>query len=293
MDTIFHITGGLGKHVLFSGVINSYKNKYPDKKIIVCSAYPEIYDRNPNVEESLDLNKNQYFYKHYIYNKEIEFYGQEPYKQSSHINKSKHLIQTWCDMIGIEQTSKPTLHINFREAEMAFNLVQPHTNKPIIIFQPFGGPIVQQMKYCWARDIHPNYAQKIVNKLKDKYNIIHVCNPHHPNLEGVVRIEERLTPNVMFSLLGYSTHRILIDSSLQHAANAMGLPSTVFWVVTSPHQFGYPIHNNILPSKTMLEGTRNSYLFDYEITGIIPECPYFNHEEIISWEEIDNTISSF
>lgn len=291
-DTIFHITGGLGKHVLSTAVINSYKAKFPDKRIIVSSAYPDVFFRNPNVEESLDLSRNQYFYKNYIYNKDVEIFAHEPYKQTKHILQKSHLIDTWCEMVGIERIKEPSLHFGFRELEIAAKLIEPHRSKPILIFQPFGGPINQQQPYCWARDIHPNIAQQIVNMLKDKYNIIHICNPNHVKLNDVVRVEERLDPHILFSLLTFSDKRILIDSSLQHAASVLGLDSTVFWGVTSPKQFGYSIHNNIVPDSIDLQGTSSSYFFDYEIGGNIPECPYTNYEEIYNIENLQKYIKN-
>lgn len=290
-DTIFHITGGLGKHVLSTAVINSYKQTYPDKRIIVSSAYPDVFYRNPNVYETLDISRNQYFYKNYIHNKDVEIFAQEPYKQTKHIVNQWHLIDTWCDMVGVKRSANPSLHSSFREKEVAAKILEPYNDKPIIIFQPFGGPINQQIQYCWARDIHPELAQRIVDILKEKYNIVHICNPHHIKLNDVIRIEDRLDPHIMFELLPLSQRRILIDSSLQHAANIMGLKSMVFWGVTSPEQFGYSTHNNILPDQSILEGGPNSYLFDYEIGGVVPECPY-TEKQIHNFSKIENIIKN-
>lgn len=283
MNTIFHITGGLGKHVLASSVINSYKKAHPERDIIVSSAYPDVFVGNPNVEESLNLNKNQYFYKNYIHNKDIEIFAQEPYYQTSHVTRKKHLVETWCDMIGIPNTELPSLHINFRQSEYCSRLLEPHKTKPVLIFQPFGG--IGDLPYSWARDIHPELAQHIVNTLHDKYNVLHVCNPNHFVLENCTRIEERLEPGVMFSLLNFSQERILIDSCLQHAAFALGLPSLVTWGVTSPDQFGYKLHDNILP-KSMPLNNPNAYLFNYEIGGIVSECPFTNWQDMVDVEKI-------
>jgi hypothetical protein len=272
MTSIFHITGGLGKHVAATSVVNSFKKTFPDKRVVVSSAYPDVFDGNPNVYRSFDINKHQYFYDDYINGKEVEIFAQEPYKQTSHITKNYHLIDTWCDMIGISNTESSTIYPNFREKEIAKVVLNQYNNKPIIIFQPFGG-LANNIPYCWARDIHPDLAQIIVNELSDKYNVIHICNPNHPKLENCVRLDERYGPGVLFSLLGLSNRRILIDSCLQHAAASMGLKSMVIWGVTSPQQFGYDIHNNIT-SNLSDEGHAGSYLFDYEINGIVGECPF-------------------
>lgn len=291
MTSIFHITGGLGKHVASTSVIESYKNTYPEKDIIVSCAYPDVFKNNPNVSESLDINRNQYFYKNYIYGKDIEIFAQDPYKQQNHILKRSNLIDTWCDMIGIQNSSDPILHFNFRELEYASNIISFNNNLPILIFQPFGGPLNQQIPYSWTRDIHPIVAQSIVDKLKDKYNIVHICNPQHPQLNSVTRLDTRLSPMVLFGILKHSHRRILIDSCLQHAAKALNLSSLVVWVATRPDIFGYTSHNNILPETDQPLGKINSSLYDYELTGIVEECPYSSIDEIFSdklYSIIDN-----
>ncbi len=289
---IFHITGGLGKHVLSSSVINSYKRAFPERDIIVSSAYPTIFERNPNVIESLDLHRNQYFYKNYIYKKDVEIFAHEPYKETSHILRKTNLIDTWCKMIGINNTDKPSLHFSFREREIAAKLISQYQNKPIFIFQPFGGPPNQEQGYSWARDIHPELAQTIVDRLHEKYNVLHICNPQHVKLKNCIRVEERLHPHILFLLLAFAERRLLIDSCLHHAAYAMGLPCTVIWNVTSSTQFGYDFHRNIQPLEPIREGTSLSYLFDYEITGLVPECPYSSYKEMFNIEAIFQIIDN-
>ena len=91
----------------------------------------------------------------------------------------------------------------------------------------------------------------------------------------------------LFTLLSVTDKRLLIDSSLQHAAAAMDLPSTVVWIATSPTNFGYSIHNNIVanpPSDDVkLIG---SYLFDYSFDGLSHECPYYSLDEMFDINKI-------
>jgi hypothetical protein len=292
-SAIFHIEGGVGKHIAASSVLKAYHNNNPETKIIVSCAYPEIFYNNPIVEKSLKLGNNQYFYKDYIYKKNVEIYAQEPYKQTSHITKKTHLIQTWCDMIGSQYNNEtPEIYLNFREKEISKNLIKFKDQKPILIFQPFGGPgsPTQQLPYSWARDIHPAVAQDIVNELSEKYNIIHICYDNHPILNNCLRIDQHMSKKVLISLLLYSNKRILIDSCLQHAAAALGLSSTVVWNVTKPEIFGYSLHDNILPKISYPEGTANSYLFDYDIMGNIDECLHVDYNQIVDIEKILNSV---
>ena len=291
MTAIFHITGGLGKHVLSTAVINSYKHAFPDDEIIISSSYPTVFDGNVNVVESLQFGSNQYFYRNYIKGKDVKIFAQEPYKQSSHITKKCHLVDTWCDMIGIENKSGPSLHLNHRITEVVKKQLDTFSNKPILVFQPFGGSN-SNIPYCWARDIHPILAQQIVNMLKDKYNILYICNSYHPVLDDYIRIDQRLHLQELANIINLSHRRILIDSSLQHIANVLNKKSLVLWNVTSPSLFGYRLHNNIESKYNYENGHRDSYLFNYEIGGIITESPIANYEEMFDIDLLLSTIEN-
>jgi hypothetical protein len=109
------------------------------------------------------------------------------------------------------------------------------------------------------------------------YHIIQVTRPGSPQIPGAEVITSHLTSSDLFSLLKMSEKRILIDSCLQHAAAAFGLHAFVFWIGTSPENFGYGLHTNIkaLPPTGQTKMV-DSYLFDYSFDGVLHECPYQN-----------------
>jgi hypothetical protein len=98
----------------------------------------------------------------------------------------------------------------------------------------------------------------------------------------------------LFSLLQASAKRVLIDSSLQHAAAALKLPSVVLWVGTSPKVFGYDMHKNIVanPPSGDVKLPDSSY-FDYQLGGIVHECPYKSLEEMFDTTSVINEIIRF
>jgi hypothetical protein len=93
----------------------------------------------------------------------------------------------------------------------------------------------------------------------------------------------------LFSLLLFSQKRLLIDSCLQHAAAALGLPSTVLWVGTSPKVFGYNLHTNVVATLPKTVKLPDSYLFDYNFNGTVHECPLFD-SNIFDINEIIQTL---
>jgi hypothetical protein len=292
---IFHIEGGIGKHIAATAVVECYKKHNPDQDIIVSCAWPEVFLNNPFIHRVYKTGSTPYFYQDYVYNKNPIVFAQEPYKTTNHILKKTHLIETWCDMIGVKHTNEtPRIFFNFRERELGGKVFANTGDKPVLIFQPFGGPGAehQSTPYSWTRDIHPDVAQQLVNLLSEKYFVVHVCYNTHPVLQNCLRIDNHMPKKVLFSMLLQSSARLLIDSSLQHAAAALNLPSTVVWVATHPSVFGYNIHKNITPETTRVfeNGGIDSYLYDYNFTGEVHECPFQNQTEIFNIDNILKTL---
>jgi hypothetical protein len=293
--TLFHIEGGVGKHIMSTAVVKAYKHENKDRDIIIVCAWPEIFLNNPDVYKIFKIGNVPHFYKDYIYNKDIKIFAHEPYKETSHICKHDHLINTWCNLVNVSSEEATTdITCNFREQEDALKLINNPAGKPILIIQPFGGPAPsassQQYAYSWMRDIHPTVIQQVVNELHKDYHIVHICHDAHPQLQHVQRVDKLIPKKILISLLLFSTKRLLIDSSLQHAAAALNLPSTVAWVATQPAVFGYDIHTNIVPTKQYPEGTVDSYLYDYSFNGLPHECMYSTSAEIHDAATILNTL---
>jgi hypothetical protein len=157
-----------------------------------------------------------------------------------------------------------------------------------------GGMMTTDAKpYAWTRDMPFDLAQELVDYYKKDYHIYQVTKLNSPKLNGAEHIfatpEKSLSLMEFFSLLLHSKKRILIDSSLQHAAAALGKPSTVVWNGTSPKVFGYDMHDNItteIPYDFKLPG---SYLFDFDFNGNEVEYPFSEETKLFN---INNIIES-
>tara|TARA_R110002020_G_scaffold33501_4_gene101996 strand:- start:2161 stop:3060 length:900 start_codon:yes stop_codon:yes gene_type:complete len=284
-NTVFHIEGGIGKNIAATAVTAAYKKTHPKRKIIVVTAYPEVWMKNPDIARFYTIGNTPYFYQDVIKKKGVEVYCQDPYRQTGHITKKTHLVETWCDMVGVKYGGEKTvLNFNFREIDEGQHHMEQlpgrDATKPLLIFQPFGGPGKEhgQHPYAWPRDMNPQQAQQVVNALKDTYNVVHICYEQHPQLTDCIRFDKMVGKKPLFAMLSFSQKRVLIDSVLQHAAAGLELPSTVIWGTTSPEIFGYPIHNNIGPKVPQQEGTIDSYLYDYDFNGHTYQCPYINRD---------------
>ena len=277
---IWHIQGGLGKNIAGTSLVKSIKQQYPERKLIMVTSCPEVYLNNSDVDRVYQLGQAPYFYQDYIENKDVIISKHEPYNQSDHITKKKHLIENWCDLMGLKYTEQlPVILPNYPQG-MMLSLWQ--RSKPIMVIQTGGGPMEgQKYSYSWTRDIPIEVAQEVVKKFSSQYHIIQITRPDGYQLEGVERMDQKMSNMELFSLLVAAKKRVLIDSSLQHAAAALNLKSTVLWVGTSPKVFGYKMHTNVeakLPKRAnQLIG---SYTFDFQFENNIHECPYMSINDV-------------
>ena len=287
MYSIFHIEGGLGKHVAATAVAQCIKNNHPNRKLIVVCAYPEMYVNLDFVDRVYRHGNTPYFYDDYIRDKDSIIFRHEPYYTTDHIHKRLSLIENWCKLYNLEYNDeRPTLVFNLRQQQIAFN--KWRRSKPIMVIQTNGGPMEnQEFPYSWTRDLPYSTAQGLVNYYKEKYHIIQICRHEYNALEGVEVVNQAMSNSELFSLLLYSEKNILIDSSLQHAAAALNKPSTVLWIGTSPTVFGYDLHTNIVADIKENHKLPDSYIFDYSFNGVTHECPFVD-EDIFKLADIIN-----
>ena len=245
---ILHVEGGLGKNVASTALSGPLRKKYPDRKLIVVAAWPEVYLNNPHVHRVYRVGVTPYFYDDYIKGKDTIVLRKEPYFENDHIMRKTPLMVTWFNMYDLPYKpgqDYPTLPMNMLQAG---NINRWKRNKPVLLIQTNGGPFdekTQPNSYSWTRDMPPQIAHEVVQKFKDEYHVIQLCRSNSLKIEGAEVVNQPMSNYELFALLVASKKRLLIDSCLQHAAAAYKLSSTVLWVGTSPKMFGYDMHTNI------------------------------------------------
>lgn len=283
---IWQINGGLGKNVAATALCKDIKQKYSDRKFILVASYPEVFLNNPYIDRVYNAGQLNHFYKDYIENKDVIICNHEPYHQTGHISKHQHLLKSWCELLNIEYNNqKPKLYYNTAQLKAYQNFP---SEKPILLLQTGGGPMDDPSPYNWSRDLPEEIAQIFVQKYSQQYQIIQITRPNGYKLPNVRVMVEPMKNMGLFGLIGISQKRILIDSCLQHASAALGIPSTVLWIGTSPITFGYKIHNNIIANDSKIANQLiYSSFFNYRFNDNEEECPYN------SWQEMfdQNTIN--
>lgn len=295
--SIFHVQGGIGKHVAATAVAKAIKNNHPDRKLVVVCVYTDIFINLKFVDRVFQLGNTQYFYQNYIQDKDSLIFHHEPYFTTNHIHQKMKLIPNWCDMYRLEYNGEmPEIKFNKLQYDISKKFWKK-SNKPIMLLHTNGGLMAPDAKpYAWTRDMPTDIAQELVDYYKKDYHIYQITKMNSPKLEGASHIfatpEQSLTLMELFSLLLHSKKRVLIDSCMQHAAAAVNKPSTVLWNGTSPKVFGYDIHDNIctdIPYDFKLPG---SYLFDFDFNGNEVEYPFTDETKLFDINKIIESINN-
>jgi len=136
-------------------------------------------------------------------------------------------------------------------------------------------------------------ATKVAQHFIKSHFVMQITRPKSPviDIEGVFVRNEQLSNTELVGLLELTNKRLLIDSSLQHAAAALQLPSAVLWNATSHTLFGHSIHDNIQAKPKPAKSLPGSYLFDYAFDANENEFPY-EEEDLEDLYNIDQIIAS-
>ena len=282
--------GGIGKCVASTAICEIIKKKYPDSKLVVVSAYSDVFLNNPNVDRAYNFGSTSYFYEEFVENKEVLLFGHDPYLEINHIQHKEHLLQTWCNMFGLDYNGElPKIYLTDRERKFYQNKYK--SDKPILLIQPNGGAQTD-VKYSWARDLPENVVTRIIKEFRNSYNILHVKRDDQPKYSDTYEITDNF--RALCVLTEMSDKRLLIDSFLQHASTALNKKSTVCWIVNKPNVFGYELHDNITCNNFTGKGeTRSAYLNKFNISGDLVEFPFNNEREIFDEEKIIHSLKTF
>lgn len=294
--SIFHLQGGIGKHIAATAVAKTIKNNHPDRKLIVVCAYPDIFINLDYVERVYQLGNTSYFYQEYVQDKDSILFHHEPYYTTNHIHKRKKLIPNWCDMYGLKYNNElPELKFNKLQYDISKKFWG--RNKPLMVIHTNGGVMTMDAKpYAWTRDMPLDIAQEVVNHYKKDYHILQLTKINSPKLKDAEHVfatpQQSLSLMEYFSVLLHAKKRVLIDSCVQHAAAAMKRKSTVLWNGTSPKVFGYDLHDNIstdVPYDFKLPG---SYLFDFDFNGNEVEYPFTDDVKLFDINKIIQSVDN-
>ncbi len=290
MYSIFHIEGGIGKNILATAVVSSLKTADPQRKIIVVSAWPQVWFNNPDVYQVFPFGQLANFYKNYIQNQDVKIYRHEPYHSEDYILNRKHLINIWCELCGVPWNGQTTkLYFSPLEIEYLKLRMLQNVTKPIFLLHTNGGG-GNSRPYSWHRDLPFQNSKEVVDHFKNDYHIYQIGYEGQDLIDGCHKLT--LDTREILGAVLLSQKRLLIDSFSQHAAAAFGLKSVVCWVGNDPSVLGYGVHINMKTNvQPVFDTYHSSYLEDFDISGHPVQYPY-NTLKLFDTQEIINQLQS-
>lgn len=284
MNIIFDVSGGLGKNIMSTAVLKAIRNKYKKANIVVISSHPDVFIDNPNVNKVIIHGTTSGLYKDYIKGTDNKVFITDPYYTSDYLTESKNLIEIWCKLCDVPYKGElPELFLSKSEIEYFAPFYK--LDKPIMVIQPCGGPQEQPLKYNWVRDIPPVVMKDIITAFKDEYTIVHIKREDQMIYEHTIAALDSWRSVAVLLIL--SQRRILCDSSAQHIAAALGLPSMVLWIGTSSKVFGYDMHANVdanAPDKEL--NLDHMYYQRLPLFEDISKCPYTDLAKMFDSQEL-------
>lgn len=297
MDVLLRCSGGLGRNIVFSGVVRQYHEEHPEDTIHVMASYPDAFTNLDFIEKIYPFpGPNVVMCDFFQAHRKFEILEAEPYLPIDYREKKINLLDIWCKRLNLKCPSEKRGIINLSQPEKQWAeniLKQLNLGKvKLVAFQPFGGvsyynseTALDPTRTKQIRDLPITVAQEAVDKLNVK-NIfcLQISLPTEPQLKNVIRIpipeKQVISPRFLFALMNLCDGFIGIDSFGQHAWTALSKSNgVVCWGSTSPVSLGYTVNTNLVNEKscsTLHCNRPETFLFDMNHSGLPWQCPTGN-----------------
>ncbi len=278
MKILLGINGGAGKGLAATAAVHELSLLGHEVDII--TAWPQMWTGNTDVSRVYEWSKGEYLTEHL--NDYDHVVLDDPYRQTCFLKGECNLAQTFAKMLGVELPKGYKLYYEITRAEIEeAKVIVKGFNKPILAVQTNGG---QHQGYAWTKDLPLEEVVQVLGPFTNDWTIVHFRANGQLKIDGVAHTEQ-LSIRQCIALLSLSEKRLLIDSVYQHAAMALGLESVVIWVATTPEQFGYDLHKNMLAHTPMLSNTHRLELLFPGLDTASDKCPWGANQTIIPIEE--------
>lgn len=283
---VLHINGGLGKCIIATAVIRSYKLANPNSQVVVVSGYPEVFLNNPDIYKNFPFN-TPYLWQDYYGKPGWNVEAQDPYLTESWIkNREQHLIDIWCSMLRIPSRQKtPLLYFSGPEVDELSAMIK--VDKPLLVVQSTGGSHAGARS--WTRNPPQVEFEEYLATLKETHYVLHLAVPETPMLQNVHQRVDNLDRRKAMCLVYYANEVLGIDSYALHARAAnpySGLSRFFLPLSEARRRLGYENSNliYITPVQEVQEKLRNhqdyyATVFKLGIENASENCPILAGEK--------------
>lgn len=232
-NVIYIVEGGIGHNFNVSLSLKKYKEKYPDHNLIVLSPWPDVFYKNPDIDEL--YHPDDALAKEAL-NKRIkgDYIQLNPsvYRerlQTREEYKNKHIKEILCDVIGLEANRDDLLYYYPTDEELKeayqFKEEVKSTGKKLGICQLEGSGIGQN-PMAILKKIPENIVKGVLSQTSDKVYWVQI-GVKQTDQTGKTTFEEVLYPEAshhlqnfpyrkLFALLSVADIGFGTDSFSQH-----------------------------------------------------------------------------
>lgn len=283
MNILLGIEGGAGKGLAATAAVAELHKL--GHTVDILTAWPQMWIGNKTVNRVYEWAKGEYLTD--LLNNYDQVVLNDPYRHDSFLKGHTNLAETFAKMLDVELPEGYSLNYEITKAEMEeAKSIAAQYDKPMLMVQTNGG---QHQGYAWTKDMPLTEAVQVLNQFTNDYTIVHLRAPGQLQIDGVPHTEQ-LSIRQCIALMALSEKRFLIDSVYQHAAQALGLKSTVLWVATTPEQFGYDMHTNMLSHTPELSNMHRLEILFPGLDHSSDKCPWGADQTIIPIDETVHTL---
>jgi ADP-heptose:LPS heptosyltransferase len=242
--------GGVGDAICATPMIESAKKNFPNKTIVVGSAYAEMLEGNPNIDHLYSLGYPGDLFERWV--KPLKQYGsvikRDIYNECAHKLFPGPLSMIWCHLYNVPYTSDDCkIYLTDREDYEARQFLSTFP-RPVIIIHPSGARLLFDPKTQITpnKDWFPENWEILVNELNKEYDIIQVGGKQEVEIPGVTTYlmgstSLRQTAALLKNCLTY----VCIDSFVGHCGAGVGKRGVVLFGRSNPYIAGHALNKNI------------------------------------------------
>jgi len=245
---IVDINGGIGKVISSTAAIRCLKKAYPDKKIIVLSGWPEVFDLNPNVFRTFRFHEYRHMYDDYANSSSLLM--DNPYHLDSYRYEGKHIAEAFCEAWGVEFDGNyyPEIYLDEELMTIAskkmFDIRSQSKGLPIIVTQYVGRLQKDESSGAFLPSGRENILlfNEILTRICQRCVLLVMKDAEQPTLNipyNTLIPKTQLHFRHWLATIAYADGFFGIDSCGQHMAAAFRKPSIVLWGRTNKDNLGY------------------------------------------------------
>jgi ADP-heptose:LPS heptosyltransferase len=242
---------GMGDCLLSTVAFRNLRKKYPNIPIISASVYSDLHRNNPNITLNYQLGDLSDLYERWV--KPIksvnQVYNLKVYERPYQRLYDGPLSKLMCEMLDVDfDEDRPEVFLSKDEEDFGKDFVGSYL-KPVVLIQVESArpPIQGNKKMINEKDMVGDFWEKLVDKIKDKVDIIQVGCKDERSIQGIkTNLLGKTTVRQTFSILKYCKTFICIDSLLGHAGPAVGKKGIVLYGRSKIKTLAHDSNDNII-----------------------------------------------